>query len=89
MGIGTYSNRNSIYFSGKVVRMMFWNTSPTEKKMKWHVKTETTRIEIYKYLIEAKSRREAMQLALQGRGQVIDGYLPLPKTELIGCEKIE
>ena len=57
--------------------------------MKWLVKTEITRIEIYKYLIEAKSRRKAVQLALQGRGRIIDGHLPLPKTELIDCEKAE
>lgn len=57
--------------------------------MKWHITTETTRIESYKYLIEAKSRREAIQLALRGKGQIINGHLPLPKVELLNCEKAE
>lgn len=57
--------------------------------MKWYVKTETTRVEFRTYLIEAKSRRVAIQLALRDRGQVINGSSSILKNELIDCEKAE
>ena len=57
--------------------------------MKWYVKTETTRVEFRTYLIEAKSRRVAIQLALRDRGQVINESCSLLKIEFTGCEKVE
>ena len=68
---------------------MFWNTSPMEKKMKWHVETEEKHIVYRTYLIHARSRREAIQRGGKGDGRMVSTSIDVQKIELLNCEKIE